>query len=97
MNLMLKVLFLIVMPVASFAWVPQMQFQVTPQYSQVQVINPMGYQAYCQGYVFGQTQNGMVMNSWFSSYLPAGGYAYAYVQAMPPYYFVNSWANIECQ
>lgn len=86
-----------VLPLSVFAWVPQMQFNITPHAAQVQVYNFSGYPALCQGYVFGQVQNGTVLNSWFYSYVPAGHYAYSYVYATYPYYFVNAWANINCQ
>lgn len=87
----------LLLPLSSFAWIPSMQFQVTHFNAAVQVINPTPYNAYCQGYVYGQTQMGPVVNSWFASYVPAGGYAYAYVYTGYPYYFVNAWAQINCQ
>lgn len=89
--------FVLSLSVSAFAWIPQMFFSTSTHQVQVQVYNPTGYVAFCQGYVFGHVQNGAVMNSWFSSYIPAGGYAYAYLYATPPYYLTNAWAEIHCQ
>ncbi|KHD88225.1 MAG: hypothetical protein OM95_09940 [Bdellovibrio sp. ArHS] len=86
------------LPSLGFAWwVPQMQFQVTPQWAAVQVYNYTGVNAFCQGQVFGLTQTGVWMNSWFQVWVPAGGFQYAYVYANGPYYFVNATANVQCQ
>lgn len=87
----------LLMPVASFAWIPYMQFQVNPYSAAVQVVNNTPYPALCQGYVYGQTQNFVTINSWFSQWVPSTGYAYAYVYTSYPFYFVNAWANINCQ
>jgi hypothetical protein len=97
MNKIFATILLSFLPWAAFAWVPPMSFQVTPQYAQVQVSNPSPYNTFCQGYVYGVTQAGFSVNSWFSSYLPAYGYQFAYVYAYAPYYFVNAWAQIQCQ
>lgn len=86
-----------VLPTSAWAWIPHMQYQITPHAVQVTVMNPTPYPAFCQGYVFGQVQTGGALNSWFSSFVPPGGYSYAYVYVNYPYYFVNAWANINCQ
>lgn len=96
MKTLLSFLFVALIPVASFAWIPQMYFQVNPHYAQVQVVNPTPYPAFCQGYVYGLTQAGFTMNSWFSSYVMPYGYQFAYVYANGPYAFVSAWANIHC-
>lgn len=84
-------------PAVSFAWIPQMQFQVTPNWAAVQVLNPYGYTAFCQGQVFGLTQTGLWVNSWFQVYVPAGGYQNAYIYANSGFYFTNASANVQCQ
>lgn len=85
------------MPLSSFAWMPQFQYYVTPQYAQVQVVNSTPYNAFCEGYVYGSTQTGHTVYSWFSSVVPAFGFQYAYVYANRPYMLVNAWTNIQCQ
>lgn len=97
MKKIVVLLFAVLAPWTSFAWVPHMQFYVTPHYAQVQVANPTPYTAYCQGYAYGIAQNGFAVNSWFASYIPPYGYQYAYVYANGPFVFVNAWANIHCQ
>jgi hypothetical protein len=87
----------VLVPMSSFAWVPQMYLSVTPNFVQVQVTNPTPGVALCQGFVYGQLQTGVVVNSWFNSYVPPYGFQYAYVYANGGYMFVNGWANINCQ
>lgn len=84
------------MPATSFAWIPQTQFMITPNYAQVQVINSTAFNSYCEGYTYGMIQTGQTVQSWFSAYIPPHGYAYSFVYANGPYVLVNAWANINC-
>lgn len=83
-------------PATSLAWVPHTQFMITPHYAQVQVTNTTPFYSYCEGYTYGMTQTGNTVQSWFSAYIPAHGYAYSYVYANGPFILVNAWANIAC-
>jgi hypothetical protein len=87
----------ILVPWTSFAWVPQMQFFITPQYAQVQVANTTPFNAFCEGSTYGVTPSGHYVQTWFSSFIPPYGYQYSYVYANGPYIFVNAGANIHCQ
>lgn len=90
--------FALSLPTFSYAWMmPQVQFYVTPHYAQGQVNNPSPYPVYCQGYVYGQTQNGIPLNTWFAAQVPPYSFVYAYIYANPPYVLVNAWSEIYCQ
>lgn len=98
MKLMASFLFALLLPAMSYAWwMPQVQFNMTPHYAQGQVNNPSPYPVFCQGYVYGNTQTGHTLSAWFSSSVPAYGYAYVYIYANPPYVLMNAWSEIYCQ
>lgn len=61
-----------------------------------QVSNSLVPMMQCRGYVYGQTQYGLVRNAWFNDFVPFNQYRFAYVGTFPNEFFVNGWANIEC-
>jgi hypothetical protein len=86
----------LMLPMGALAWVPHMNLMVTPSHVQVQVNNHTPQTIFCQGYVYGQLQTGVVVNSWFSNYIYPNGFQYAYVYSYGQV-FINGWANINCQ
>ncbi|NUN04340.1 MAG: hypothetical protein HUU57_01145 [Bdellovibrio sp.] len=98
MKSLIALIFALFLPALSHAWVmPQVQFYVTPHYAQGQVNNPTPYPQNCQGYVYGQTQNGIPLNAWFAAQVPPYSFVYAYIYANPPYVLVNAWSEIYCR
>ncbi|WP_413557388.1 hypothetical protein [Bdellovibrio sp. HCB209] len=81
---------------SAFAWWPQWSYQINGYQAAVTMYNPTGYMAYCQGYVNAQAQNGQVFNAWFADWVGPFQYRTAWVNAYPPYFFVNAWANVNC-
>lgn len=80
-------------------WFPgHVQVQVLPGQVAFQVINTNYQPIICNGQVFGQTVYGHVFTSFFAEqFLPAGGFRYAYVNAVPWAPFARGWANINCR
>lgn len=71
---------------------------VLPGQVTAQVSNPYFEPIICSGYVFGQTVQGPVFNTFFSQQLMvAGTYRYAYVVAHPLNPFIGGWTNITCR
>ncbi len=82
----------------SFAFFPQMSFFVNREIATTKIWNTSHRPMVCSGYAFGQTFNGVVLNSWFNNlYIRPGMSADAYV--FSNYYdpFVRSWAQVDCQ
>ena len=80
-------------------WFPgQVQVQVLPGQVAFQVVNPNFQPIICSGQVFGQTVYGQVFTTFFAEQLlAAGGFRYAYVNAVPWAPFARGWANIHCR
>jgi len=71
---------------------------VLPGQVAAQVVNPYYQPIICNGQVFGQTAYGPVFNAFFlEQFLPAGGYRFAVVNALPGNPFIGGWANIHCR
>lgn len=85
-----------ILPSVSFAWIPQMQFQFNPRYAQVQMFNNTPFNAFCQGYLYAQTQSGIPANMWVSIWVPAYGFQVAYLYSYGNVFFTSTWANIDC-
>ncbi len=82
---------------SAFAFIPQMGFFVNGQIATTRVFNTAGAPMVCSGYAFGQTYNGVVLNSWFNQvYVAPGAFvdAYVYSNGFDP--FVNAWAQVDC-
>lgn len=76
----------------------QGQAFVTPTRVDVRVFNRFNRPVFCQGMAYGQTFQGMMLNSWFSSVIPAFGYGYAYVYSYNPgQRFVRGWGTFNCR
>ncbi len=82
---------------SAFAWWPQWNYQLNGYQASVTMFNPTGYTVYCQGYVTGQLQTGYAVNAWFADWVGPFQYRTAFVYANPPFFFVNAWANVNCQ
>lgn len=78
-------------------YVPQVNYQITPNVVTAQVYNSTGYNLFCQGWVYGYTQAGTYQTAWFNSYIAPFNYAYAYVYAYAPYYFHSAWSDVRCR
>lgn len=98
MKTIMAILFSVLLPASAFAWwLPQGQIIVNNNVVQSAVYNQTPAMAFCQGYVYGQTQYGQVLTNAFSSYIPPFTSAYVNVYAYAPYFFVSGWADIRCQ
>jgi hypothetical protein len=89
---------LFILSLNAFAFMPQLSFFVNNQVATTRVWNTANQPLICSGYAFGQTYNGIVLNSWFNSlYIMPGMYADAYVYSN--YYdpFARAWAQVDCQ
>ena len=82
----------------AFAFYPQLSFFVNREVATTRIWNTSYQPMVCSGYAFGQTFNGVVLNSWFNTiYVGPGMYADAYVYSNFYDPFVNSWAQVDCQ
>lgn len=82
----------------AFAFCPQMSFFVNREVAVTRVFNQSMRPMVCSGYAFGQTFNGVVLNSWFNQiYISPGMSADAYVYSNFYDPFMRSWAQIDCQ
>jgi hypothetical protein len=71
---------------------------VLPNMVSVEVYNPHYETIICNGQVFGQTFNGLLLNTFFhEQFMPAGTMRFAYVHTLPGNPFVNGWSNIHCR
>lgn len=74
------------------------QVAVLPGQVSAQVANPYYEPIICSGFVFGQTAQGAVYNTFFAQQLMvAGTFRYAYVVTHPYNPFVGGWTNIQCR
>lgn len=83
---------------SAFAFVPQMSFFVNREVATARVWNTSARGFVCSGVAYGQTFNGVQLNSWFNNlYVAPGAFADAYVYSN--YYdpFVNAWAQVDCR
>lgn len=81
-----------------FAFVPHMSFFVNREVATARVWNNSGRPFVCSGVAFGQTYNGLRLNTWFNNLYVAPGMsadAYVYSNFYDP--FVNAWAQVDCQ
>jgi hypothetical protein len=70
---------------------------IQPGRVNAQVYNPNYEPIFCQGYTFGRTSRGVVLNAFFNDIIPPGQYRFAYVHTNPYDPFINGWSNINCQ
>jgi len=90
-------LFVVTMSQA-FAFYPRLSFFVNREVATSRVWNTGHRPMICSGYAFGQTFNGVVLNSWFNSlYIMPGMHADAYVYSNFYDPFVRAWAQVDCQ
>lgn len=76
----------------------QGQAFVTPNRVEVRVFNRFNRPILCQGMAYGQTFQGMMLNSWFNGFIPAFGYGFAYVYSnFPGQQFVRGWGQFQCR
>ncbi len=72
--------------------------QVRGNVVSAQVYNPYYEPILCEGFAFGRTYSGVVLQSRVADIIPAGGYRFAYVHTnafLNP--FVQGWAQIHCR
>jgi hypothetical protein len=82
----------------AFAFFPQLNSFVNGEVATTRVWNTSYRAMVCSGNAFGQTYNGVVLNSWFNNlYIMPGMYADAFVYTN--YYdpFARAWAQVDCQ
>lgn len=69
---------------------------VLPGQVRAEVFNPHYEPIVCEGYVFGRTYRGMVLNAFFRDFIPGGSHRFAFVYTNPYDPFMNGWSNIHC-
>jgi hypothetical protein len=72
--------------------------QVRSDVVSTQIYNPHYEAILCEGFAFGRTASGALIQSRVADIIPAGGFRYAYVHTNPyvnP--FVQGWAQILCR
>lgn len=72
--------------------------QVRGDVVSAQIYNPYYEPILCEGYAFGRTYSGAVIQSRVADIIPAGAHRYAYVNTNPylnP--FVQGWAQVLCR
>ena len=97
-KLFVSALLFITLSSSVFAFTPQMSFFVNGTTAISRVFNNTGRPFICSGTAFGQTYNGVILNSWFNQiYVTPGMFADAYVYSN--YYdpFARAWAQVDCQ
>lgn len=72
---------------------------ILPPTVTAQVYNPYYEPMFCEGFAFGRTAQGFVLQGAFRDFVPAGQYRYVTVYVNNPYFdrFVHGWANIQCR
>jgi hypothetical protein len=84
---------------SAFAFVPVNPLvQVRADVVSAQIYNPHYEAILCEGFAFGRTYSGAVIQSRVADIIPAGGYRYAYVNTnafLNP--FVQGWAQVLCR
>ncbi len=79
------------------AFIPRMEFFVNREVAVTRVWNTTFYSVVCSGLAYGQTYQGVVLNTWINQVVVApGAYAEAYVH--PNYYdpMIRAWGEINC-
>jgi len=84
-------------PSASAWWLAPTDIQINPHVVHASVFNGYPFAIYCEGRVFGQVQNGQWLHSWIRSWIAPGTYAYVYIYANPPFFFVNANSEVYCR
>ena len=80
------------------AFVPQMSFFVSTTIATTRVFNYTGRPVVCSGVAYGQTYQGVVLNSWFNQiYVAPGVFADAYVYSNVYDPFARAWAEVDCE
>lgn len=72
--------------------------QVRSDVVSAQIYNPYYEAILCEGFAFGRTYSGAVIQSRVADIIPAGGFRYAYVNTNPyanP--FIQGWAQVFCR
>ena len=72
--------------------------QVRPDVVSTQVYNPYYEPILCEGFAFGRTASGLVLQARVADIIAPGGHRYAFVHTnafVNP--FVNGWAQIMCR
>lgn len=83
---------------SAFAFIPQMSFFVNREVAVSRVWNTTNRPFVCSGVAYGQTYNGVMLNSWFNNlYVAPGAFAEAYVYSNFYDPFTRSWAEVDCQ
>ena len=83
---------------SAFAFIPSMSFFVNRTVATTRVFNYTGRPMVCSGTAFGQTFQGVVLNSWFNQvYVAPGVFADAYVYSNVYDPFARAWAEVDCE
>lgn len=61
------------------------------------VINQYNRAIYCEGYVFGRTYYGNILNNWAEGIIDVGNYSIIFVNTNTNDPFVEGWTNIQCR
>lgn len=97
-KLMLAFIMTLTLTTSAFAFIPQMSFFVNREVATARVWNTTGRPFICSGVAYGQTYNGVVLNSWFNQlYVAPGMHADAFVYSNFYDPFINAWAQVDCQ
>ena len=78
-------------------WQADARINVRRRIVEAAVYNGLPGPIYCQGYVFGRTYQGQVLNVRMAGFVPPGRYAYVYVYTNEMNPFIAGWANIQCR
>ena len=98
MKTILALTFAALTPASALAWWdPQPLITINPNLVQAAVYNSTPRTIFCRGYVYGLYQTGLPINNQLVAHVPPGVTAYVYVQAGPPFFFVDGYADIRCQ
>lgn len=82
----------------AIAFVPQMSFYVSREVATARIWNTTAQPMICYGQAFGQTWQGVVLNSWVNGvvvYPNVSVDVYVHSNFYDP--FVTVWANIDCR
>lgn len=83
---------------SAFAFIPQIHFYVNREVAVSRVWNTTNLPMVCNGYAYGQTYRGVVLNSWVNNLvINPGVYAEVYVHSNFYDPMAQAWAQIDCQ
>lgn len=97
-KLLLTAAILLAFSTSAFAFIPQMSFFANRDVATARVWNTTGRPFVCSGVAYGQTYQGIQLNSWFNNLYVAPGMsadAYVYSSFYDP--FVRVWAQVDCR